>query len=243
MKEYFGRTIIKAAIKHAVAEWPNESCGFVVDNKYIPLKNTHEEPLHDFRVSNSDYLDYADSLQCVIHSHNDFHHCSAKDMEQQIATAVPWGIINLKMGNYANHWFWGDQLPVQDYIGRPFHYGCYDCYSLIRDFYRNEYGIFLPAAPRDWDFWFKGKNLFSDYLTPMFKRGEFFKLASWKELQKGDCLLFKMNTSPVWNHSAIYIGDHKIIHHFENQLSRTALLNNWLPYIDTMIRHRDVKND
>lgn len=243
MKHYFDRPIIKKATEHAIKEWPNESCGFIVDNNYIPLENIHGEPLHDFRISEEDYLHYVDDIQCVMHSHNDIPHCSSKDMEQQIATALPWGIINLKMGNYANHWFWGDQLPIQDYIGRPFHYGTYDCYSLIRDFYKQEYDILLPNAPRDFDFWFQGKNLFADYLAPKFKNGEFYIVSSWKELKRGDILLSKMNTSKVWNHSGIYIGDNRIMHHFENKLSQRALLNNWIPYIDTIVRHRDVNND
>lgn len=250
MKEYFDRWTVKQAINHARSEWPNESCGFIVDSKYVSLKNVHEEPLHDFRISNEDYLKYTDDIECVMHSHthdsrNSYsgRHCSSIDMKQQVVTAVPWGIVNLRMGNYESHWFWGDQLPVQDYIGRPFHYGAYDCYSLIRDFYRQEYNILLPLAPRDWNFWQKGKNLFGRYLEPKFKSGEFSIVGSWKELQRGDCLLFKLDISKVWNHSGIYIGGNKIMHHMDGKLSKRSLLNNQLPYIDIMIRHRDVKND
>lgn len=243
MKQYFESWTIKQAINHAMKEWPNESCGFIVDNKYVALDNIHETPLHDFHISNENYFKYVGDIQCVIHSHNDIRHCSSSDMKQQVSSELPWGIINLRMGNYDSHWFWGDQLPIQDYIGRPFHYGAYDCYSLIRDFYRKEYDILLPIAPRDWDFWHKGENLFGHYLAPKFKSGEFFIVGSWKELQPGDVLLFKLDISKVWNHSGIYIGNNMIMHHVDGKLSRKSLLNNQLPYIDIMVRHRDVKND
>ena len=39
----------------------------------------------------------------------------------------------------------GYQAPL---VGRPFHHGTLDCYGLMRDWYRLEWGLELPDFPR-----------------------------------------------------------------------------------------------
>ena len=233
MIEYFPTKIVAKAKEHAVAEFPKESIGIVVGDRYIPCDNIHEEPEQNARLEKGVYEYYYPTgcLEAIIHSHIDFPHCSLKDQEAQISTNVPWGIINMRHGNPVSHWFWGDQLERQEYLGRPFHYGCYDCYGLIRDWFIKERNIFLPPAPRGWDFWFEGKNLFEDYLFPRFKNGTWTRISDWRDVEEGDMLLFKLNNSPVWNHSALYIGNGQIMHHLEFKLSKIDLINRWAKLI------------
>jgi cell wall-associated NlpC family hydrolase len=119
---------------------------------------------------------------------------------------IPWGIINLKNGNVKSMFFWGDQLPISDYIGRPFFMGVNDCYSLVRDYYRKELNITLPIWPREYGFWKKGTKEFENVVINGLEEVG-FKIVSTdlNDLKTHDGLLGQIN-SPIINHTAIYIG-------------------------------------
>lgn len=240
MKHYFVEAMFDAKA-HAIREFPKESVGVIVRNKYIALENIHENPGTDFRVDSKTLLNLSndDDIQCILHSHNNFPHASKKDMEAQIYTDVPWGIINLKQGNVMDVFFFGDSLPTQDLIGRQFYGGVYDCYSLVRDWYREKYKVFLPNIPREWDYWNNpnGNKHFEENLITLFKRGEWKLVKDKKDLQEGDGLLFKLQGSKVWNHCAIYIGNSLIAQHMEKRLSRTEpIYSGMWNRIDTIVR-------
>ena len=219
MKQYFPTIIINDIKEHALSEFPKECVGAIWGNTYLPLVNIHPEPTTDFRMSQSDYLKYKDGLQAIIHSHNSFLHASKKDMEMQANSAVPWGIANVH-NNDVEVFFFGDQIPTQDLLGRQFIGGVYDCYSLARDYYKKVYGVSLPNIAREWDYWNNpnGNKHFEEQMVKLFETGE-WKIVSKKDLQPGDGLLFKLHSSKVLNHCAIYIGDHYMVNHMENRLS------------------------
>lgn len=54
------------------------------------------------------------------------------------------------------------EVDVSKYIGRKFVHGSTDCYSLVRDFYKNEFGIELTDYARAEFWWNKGQNLYMD---------------------------------------------------------------------------------
>lgn len=238
MKEYFGGNAIHDAKVHAAKEFPKEICGIIFDSKYVPLTNIHETPESDFRIDPEIYIAFQreGDIEAMIHSHNDFPHASMKDQEAQINTALPWGVINLVKGNVIDVFFWGDQLPKQNLIGRPFYFGVYDCYSLARDWYALRFDVDIPDVPRQWDYWRKGKSLYEDNLHPLIKSGEWRIIKDKTKLQPGDGLLFKLFKCEVWNHGAIYVGNNLIAHHLENRLSRTEPVYNWLRSLDTVVR-------
>ena len=140
MKQYLPENVLTDAIKHAQEEYPNESCGMVINNKYKPYKNIAHDTVNEFEIDPRNYIRNEGDIEFIIHSHCDTKtqldtgHASKSDMLQQIATDVPWCIIHLNQyGNYTQHFCWGDQLPIQNLIGRKFSHGVYDCYSLVRD--------------------------------------------------------------------------------------------------------------
>lgn len=98
------------------------------------------------------------------------------------------------------------------YEGRPFIHGMFDCYTLVRDYYKRNFNIFLPTnIQRDWEWWNKGENLYLENAKDCsFEEAE--------DIKKHDVLLMKIN-SPVPNHAAIYIGDGKILHHMAGRFS------------------------
>ena len=121
-----------------------------MNGEYIPVRNQAADPaVHDeesntcpcrlcsFKISSADRAKHLGSAQMILHSHpNGPVFPSRPDMEGQIATAVPWGIIALDEERIGDPEIWGDQLPVVPLLGRSFMHGIRDCYSLIRDTFR-----------------------------------------------------------------------------------------------------------
>lgn len=100
-------------------------------------------------------------------------------------------------------------------IGRPFVHGVWDCYGLIRDWYRQERGIELPNFERADGWWEQGENLYIDnYAAAGF-------VAHDAELQPGDVILMQYQASVV-NHAGVYIGDGMMLHHLYGQSARVV---------------------
>jgi len=97
------------------------------------------------------------------------------------------------------------------YINRPFLHGIFDCYSLIRDFYLREWGLWLPAnIQRTYGWWDQGENLYVDGAPQ-------YGFEPVRDLARHDLIVMKFG--PVPNHGAIYLGDNKVMHHVGGRFS------------------------
>lgn len=237
------------AIKHAQQCYPNESVGVFVDNKYIPLENEHTQPLNDFKVSPEIYLKVG-KIQAVVHSHP-FRgdpvprlYPSAADMRGQMDTAVPWGIICCdKERSWPVQWF-GDQCPIPKYTERGFIHGIQDCYSLIRDYYRQEFGVLTKDFPRDWAWWNNGDQ----HLYERFFMDAGYRQIPMSQAKIGDVFLAILGRSAIKNnvvsHGGIYLGGDEILHHKSGdlpydmtRLSNTECIHRYVKYIKYFLRH------
>lgn len=100
----------------------------------------------------------------------------------------------------------------REYEGRPFLHGLFDCYTLVRDYYKRNFQIFLPTnIQRDWEWWNKGQNLYLENAKDC-------SFIESNDIQKHDVLIMNIN-SPVPNHAAIYLGEGKILHHMSGRFS------------------------
>lgn len=123
-------------------------------------------------------------------------------------------------------------------IGRPFELGRFDCFTIVRDFYRDNFGIEICnyARPKDWS---------SDKVDIMglaHEREGFSKVENWtiRDLRPGDLLCIAIGTSAP-NHFAVYVGDNKIIHHLSNSLSTDETLRDFYRMTTCyVLRHKDV---
>lgn len=123
-----------------------------------------------------------------------------------------------------------------DYEGRPFIHGMFDCYTLVRDYYKRNFNIFLPTnIQRDWEWWNKGENLYLENAKDCsFEEAE--------DIKKHDVLLMKIN-SPVPNHAAIYLGEGKILHHMSGRFSTVQDLSfSYKQKISVIYRNKLLKN-
>ncbi|MDR3427935.1 Mov34/MPN/PAD-1 family protein [Silvimonas sp.] len=153
------KTTLEAIKAHAIRDYPREACGLVVvirgRERYVPCANTAPGTDH-FRLAPEDYAaaEALGEITTVVHSHPDSNpEPSEADKVGCEASGLPWLIVGVArngagepettaLASFAPS---GYEAPL---VGRSFHHGVLDCYSLIRDWYRRERGISLPDFER-----------------------------------------------------------------------------------------------
>jgi proteasome lid subunit RPN8/RPN11 len=250
---FVGAAIVESAVAHARAEYPKESCGFVSAGQYIACENKATSPNEAFKIDDPrfDAAVVQSTLTCVIHSHpNGPSYPSEDDMVQQLATGVPWIILNVNESGVTNYIGWGGNLPTADLIGRPFLHGIFDCYSAVRDVFAlgkdalATQGIAwplapikLPEIPRDDAWWRKGQDLYHDNIA---KQG--FKIITRVEAKPGDGFLIKIgdaraNPQQRLNHAGLLLEKEQIIHHLPLRVSRREPAGLWARAADLWVRY------
>lgn len=216
---------------HALREAPREACGVVViingRQRYRPCRNMATEAGAEFVMDPFDRMAAEDAgeVVAVVHSHpGATSEPSEPDLAGCAADCVPWHIVGLPALDWREITPPGWQAPL---VGREFEYGLTDCYTLIRDWYRQELGILLPDFPRREGDFLAGRSLYENG----------FPLAGFAECrtapQRGDILLMRLG-APVPDHGAVYLGDDTILHHLQDRLSSR---DSW----DGFLRSRTVK--
>lgn len=210
--------IMQAICEHAAAEYPNESCGFVVQNgrkaRYLPCRNVAENALDNFVISPQEYAQVEDQGEIIriIHSHPDVPVLIPSEMDrlQCDHSGIVWGIVSWPEGDYTEVVPRGER-PL---VGRSWLLGHADCWSLIRDYYRQEHGIALNDYSVEHEWWIDGKTrLYDDH---WYEEG-------FREYQGpmrvGDMIMMQVS-APVTNHAGVYLGDGMMLHHLFGQLSQ-----------------------
>lgn len=215
-----------AAIAHAIAEYPRESCGLVIVSdgveRYWPCVNRATSRADHFIISPEDYANAEDAgeVVAVVHSHPD---ATAKPSDGDLvsceATGLRWHIFAIhrdaldeQVKLFAESAFEpsGYEAPL---VGRDFCHGVLDCFALVRDYYQRELGIELPDFDRTDEWWSKGQNLYMDNYA---KCG--FVPVNPDNLQRGDIILMQIR-SPVPNHAGVYTGDGLFLQHLYGRKS------------------------
>ena len=232
--------ILHAFEAHALSCYPEEACGLVVNDQYVPCTNTADDPLKDFRVDGAELIKAraAGSLQAVLHSHPYSSAAatawppewpSGADMESWLADIVPWGIAATD-GEGFTKMVWLDDANPEPLIGREFIHGVNDCYSLVRDWYRLERGITLKNYPRTYGWWSDNKNLYAENFA-----SAGFEEIPLESLQIGDAVLMRVG-SGVIRHAAVVTGHNEITHHMFHRFSGTDSLSKWNRCIAKAVR-------
>lgn len=156
----FSQKTIHDIKRHAIADFPKESIGLVVDGAYRPLENIAENPLDEAMIDEREALELGNHLNAIVHSHPSTPDCvypnipSVTDQRSQLAFGVPFGIVVCNEQSAANPFWWGDQVPKAPWTKpRGFHWIVADCYEFIRDIYWQQLGIRLKNFVREWGEW------------------------------------------------------------------------------------------
>jgi len=223
---------IDKAIEHAKSEYPNESCGIIVNDEYIPFKNEHDNPSKAFQIKDNLFFSYYidNKVQCLIHSHNNFNMASYQDQVQQKELDIPFCIINLRNRSLMDCIVFGSKKPAP-LFGRPFFYGAFDCLTLVSDYIKQELDIDLPNPPKEWNFWIKGVPMFENNLTDVS-----YSYINTSDRQKNDLILYNIGNTKYINHVGVLIGKDEVLHHLFNNISGTYPISFNQRYIKKVMR-------
>ncbi|MCH4245927.1 C40 family peptidase [Acinetobacter gerneri] len=191
----------KSIMVHASETYPSECCGVIVGKDYIPCRNISEQK-DSFEIHPEDLANAEDQGEIIayVHSHPDAAtRASDLDLKQIEIHQKPWVICAYPDLDFAIYKPCGFQFPL---IGRNYHHGWQDCYSLIQDFYEREFGIKLLNFPRD-NLWWESKDHPSLYIENYEKAG-FYEVDS---PQYGDMIICRVGRTEHPNHAVIWLGD------------------------------------
>jgi proteasome lid subunit RPN8/RPN11 len=220
---------LSAALLHARASDPLESCGVIAGDRYWPLVNKATE-LDTFVMDMVGFvrINREHKVDAIVHSHV---YRPAKPSEGDRAmcekTGLPWLIVSWPTGKFCVLEPCGYRAPL---VSRAWAWGSHDCFGLIRDGIRDELGIELPDFPRDWLWWEHGQNLIAD----QFEGAGFVRLAPETQPQHCDVLGMQI-AAPVVNHLGLFLAPDKILHQMQGRLSVREVYGGM--YQKTMVLH------
>lgn len=234
-------TPITLKLRQAIAakchqSMPQEACGFVVNGEVVPCANIHPDPENNFAIDARDYAvaEAKGNIEAVYHSHTyGVEGFSVPDVKSCKQGDIPWIVYCTKSGNF----YHADPSGNAPYIGRQWIYGIYDCYSLLRDFYRREFGIALDDFERG----VSGEWQSSDWNMFMsnYQRQGFYEID--KPFCKGDFVLMQIG-APFPNHAGVINGNAGCFyHHLTDRLSQESVYGGyWAKVTAKVLRHKDL---
>lgn len=223
---------------HAKAELPRESCGVIIvfkgKYKYIPCINDSND-ITDFSMNAKSFADAEDmgEVLYIVHSHpRTENKPSIVDLINIEKTNIPWLIINPYTKQYTVTKPSGYIAPL---IGRQFFPGVLDCYTIIKDFYKQELNIELPEWEREDNWWLEGKNYYLERYKP-----SGFEVILDNKIKPYDVVMMTLG-SPVVNHAGIILPDGSLLHHARGRLSSRDVYSGYYRNITShIIRHKEL---
>ena len=199
--------VAAAAKAHTGEAYPQEAVGIVEGGQYVRLDNISTDPTKDVALDDDDLLRVA-KAELFFHSHPDgVGSPSESDMRYQMQLGIPFVVIVWPL--YDIFW-WGESLQPAPLLGRGFRHGVHDCYSLLRDYYVERFGITLLDQPRAWNWWDDKQGL--DLYRQHFDEAGFREIDKREATQVGDGLLMAFNYQ-VPMHGAVVWDRDLILHH------------------------------
>lgn len=226
---------IKRLIKtHALAETPKESCGFIYttekDVNTFACKNISVEPEEAFEIEQDQYFDCCRHGQVIgiYHSGRDAAF-SLSDIHNADNWPLPLYLYSTNEDSFKTY------IPKNyrtDYIGRQFIWGVYDCYTLVKDYYRREKNIHLGDYDCDESYETGQKQ---DIMLNLGKEG-FLQSSDISSANESDVLIFKCGNE--W-HIGVYLGNNSFLHQPLRGQSRIEAIDGfWAKNLKFVLKHK-----
>lgn len=196
--------------------YPREMCGILTEEDFHPLTNIAENPETSFSIDPKNLIPFLGKIKAVVHSHTkdprkvslfDLRTPSIEDINAQKLANVPFLIVGTEGQNVLP----ALEIPrekTNNYIGRPFIWFIYDCYTLVQDYYLFDLGISLPDHKADKDY--KELKDFDNVFAPYISEYGFIEKNDLEGLKNGDLFLLD-NAGVQKNHLGIYHNG-KVLH-------------------------------
>jgi proteasome lid subunit RPN8/RPN11 len=215
------------ALDHARQDSPKESVGLLLNVKgkkrYFPCRNIHTLGEQCFVLDPISYVEAekVGQIIAIIHSHPSTHPTpSQSDLISCESSKLPWHIVNPITEEWGYCEPTGYKAPLK---GRSWCWGVSDCFTLFRDYYRDELGIVV----KDYERPLTAEEFIDEPLFERYAEEAGFRLLSPSEkLQNGDALLMSIASRGL-NHVAIFI-DGDVLHHMTDRLSCQEPYSEWL---------------
>jgi len=214
-----------------------EVCGFVVlqdKAKVIQCQNISSTPETSFLIHPSEFIKAKSQGQIISlwHSHPSSAAFSEADLSYGDEINLPLHLYNIQSKE------WSEYIPKTYRVpltGRPFIWGHYDCFGLVRDYFRQEKGVYINDYDRDENF----EQTKDVRIWDNFEKEGFLKLPGLGAIKNDDVIIFNTNAMP--QHLGIFVGNTQIMHHPLNAISRLDRFNaNWQKRAKVIVRHKSL---
>lgn len=230
----------------AKLRYPNEACGFVIAKGRktfaIEVRNEAPYPRNTFLINPDQYAEAEEQgeIVAVWHTHVDEAPTpSEADLAGCEASGLTWLIMSIYKRTDCFEttavYPFSPSGHQQDFVGRPYIFGTFDCWSLVVDYLKRNHNIEMSNDyPRLQEFWLSDQTNFFDNC---FEKEGLIEVTG--ELIDGDVLMFQTDTSGHANHTAVYIGEGKILHHITGRLSNIDVYGGyWEKHTVRHLRHK-----
>lgn len=233
-----------AMLAHAEAEFPREACGLIVldaDGRLAYVKSENLAPLgaegkDQFVIDPESWCAAEEEgrIEAIVHSHpNGTAQPSMADRLECARSGLPWFIVAWPSAviRRIEPEQWAAPL-----VGRTFHHGVLDCYTLLQDYYRRRLNITLPDFERDDEWWARPEGApNSDLYATQFEQAGFVRVQGPPQVH--DVLMMQV-AARRWNHAAIYTSDDRILHHLHGHVSCHETYDDaWRGRTKAVLRH------
>lgn len=240
-----------AILAHARDDYPREACGLVIDGpggpRYVRCANIApaDAAKDRFVMCPSDWAAAEDqgTVLAVVHSHPDASaHPTDADRVMMERTGVPWIIVGYPSGVVTQTEPTGAPLPL---VGRVFHHGVVDCWTLVRDYYAVRLGIELPDYERADGWWERqangapGQDLYVRHLPD----AGFVRVGGVDVAPASHDVILMTVRADQPNHAAVFDGERPglILHHLYHRLSGHDVWGGyWQRHTAGIYRHREL---
>lgn len=235
-----------AQVQAIVAEeYPREAVMGVTARTIKKLANIHHDPENHFQVSASEF--YSGNFTAIIHSHcnypqheiaatyTDIRTPSRADLITQQQLNIPSGIIGFDGENFTDV-LWFPDID-SEIMHKPFVYGVYDCFRVVRAWYWQKLNIKLDDWPRNFD-----AQEIAGLIEGKYSQQGFHVLERHLTPQVNDLVIFRI-ASEHENHVGVVCEPGRVLHHLSNRCPQVDNLSKWAGRITRYMRYTHVENN